>query len=367
MSAKSIAPIFNVLAVSVTAALAAGKYADELAVGQAGVFDADTNLSIDTTTTTVPQRIYIAVKGKDGRLVKSAGPDIQTAGIQAYNGVCPKAATTATFTLTPGAVKCGVPFGFRVAFDNSKIREYYGYNIPTKVFIVDSGCCSNDSCGGCSAGDPNEAIIKLHANVVANAEGMFTAALMDGATVVTNTATWLADADNAGKVLSLKVDVQNITTPDFANVPIKYFQNRAMALTPSVVVTESCANSLQVTSFTGATQALGEGIDLKVDEYIAGGWEGNPGVYRTSSVEGLPIHEFRNDIEVGANYIVVNLQYANETRSGFLDYQPNFLTTIAIKHTATAAYGIVYILDTMLGKKGFKPLSPALACVTTQV
>lgn len=132
---------------------------DDLALGQIGFFDKDSNISIDETSTP-PKGFYLAVAvDKDGDGVKddievSAGQFIPTKNVKqlsfrAHTGRRPQIVDIETFTDVP----CDKDFTIRVEYINQEILRRIGFNQFSEAFSVRTGVAN---CTDGVADDVNE-------------------------------------------------------------------------------------------------------------------------------------------------------------------------------------------------------------------
>lgn len=132
-----------------------------------------------------------------------------------------------------------------------------------------------------------------------------------------------------GAGLSLRITGSvGADTPFNGNIPIKWYNAKENDIIVSLTDSFECNGS--VTVIQDVQYADGNGRNLALDEYVAGGWNGNPGPYRTSSITGLERGNYNNDIDPAANYNVVVLEYDQESVGGWLEYKNNLRTIIAI-------------------------------------
>lgn len=215
--------------------LAAGSRPDALAVGQIGVFNYHTGLSIDGTVAADAKDVFIAVgidplnTGSIADINKSAGQMIQVRNAKSYTfkgylDTRPDIVDIAGF-----AAKCEKEYGVKIEFRNGQVYVQNGYNQFTKTFMYKTACCS-DQCTECGDGDCNELATGLLNEINADTDKLATASYVanaitatigtaptaDGNTVVTiGTTTYtvpVLDADTAAQAAAKIVAFVNAAT-----------------------------------------------------------------------------------------------------------------------------------------------------------
>lgn len=128
---------------------------ESLAVGQIGVFDAETNVSLDENSK--PRNIYLAV-GVDktggstlNSINKSAGQKISLKDIKSYTYRAHTAARPQILDFAGYTANCDENYAIRLEFENAKIRKRIGYNQFSHTYAIKSGDCTG--CEGCPSGD----------------------------------------------------------------------------------------------------------------------------------------------------------------------------------------------------------------------
>lgn len=425
-------PVFQLLKTSGNQALlAAGSRPDALAVGQLGVFNYHTGLSVDGTSAADTKEVFIAVgKGSGGVLAdigKSAGQVVQVRNAKALTVKGYVAGAPKIVEITGFKAKCETDYSLKIEFRSQQAYGVYGTNGFIKTFNYRTGCCvTTDDCDTCPTGDPVELAVGLVNNINADKDALVTATLFanklnftvtaaaaaDGTIVLTiggqqfnipvlstdNTVTLVANkivafintmsgssytATNAagvvtvypkasksnntgttvltsaggtgvtvGAITSANADVNvadadafkaaypgtglsirltgaaGTDTPFNGNIPIKYYNAKETDMLVSLTDSFRCNGT--VTTIQDVQFEDGNGRNLAYDEYIAGGWNGKPGPYRTSSITGLERGDYNNDIDPAAKYNVVVLEYDQMSVGGWLEYLNNLRTIIAV-------------------------------------
>ena len=322
------------------AVLAAGNEVTDLLPGQAGVFSFESNLSIDGTVPT--RNFYVAVgldedgDGVTDNIRKSAGSHIQTRNIAFYSYRPFEAGRPMILEFKDFKTKCGEQYGIAIEFRNQQIYRTQGY-VQFKVNYVVEGICCDGCSTGCQSGDDNLVAKKLVDAINNDPRGFVKAEMFNTTTntVVTNYDVFVAanlvvntDADPTNDV---KLGVRITSIPQKINkymgIDTKYFHMRETFLVPSKLIGFECNGEFSVKQTAKVTQGLG--YDIQYLEYLAGGWNGNPGPYRTYKVNGLakPITYVA---ETNTQYGILALTYDQFSIGGWLEYLNNEASIIAI-------------------------------------
>ena len=142
------------------AVLAKDKKVTELAPGQIGVFDFNTNLSIDATTTAIPRNFYFAVgldpngTGSITDIAKSSGSHIQGKNIAFYSFRPHTPGRPMKVLLKDYVANCETEYGIKLELRNQEIYKTQGYNQFTKSYTMVTGCCN--CAAPCDIKDANE-------------------------------------------------------------------------------------------------------------------------------------------------------------------------------------------------------------------
>lgn len=322
------------------AVLAAGNEVTDLLPGQAGVFSFESNLSIDGTVPT--RNFYVAVgldedgDGVTDNIRKSAGSHIQTRNIAFYSYRPFEAGRPMILEFKDFKTSCGEQYGIAIEFRNQQIYRTQGY-VQFKVNYVVEGICCDGCSTGCESGDDNLVAKKLVDAINNDPRGFVKAEMFNTTTdaVVTDYDAFVAanlavntDSDPANDV---KLGIRITSIPQkinkFMGIDTKYFHMRETFLVPSKLIGFECNGEFSVKQTAKVTQGLG--YDIQYLEYLAGGWNGNPGPYRTYKVNGLakPITYVA---ETNTQYGILALTYDQFSVGGWLEYLNNEATVIAI-------------------------------------
>ena len=350
------------------AVLAAGNEVTDLLPGQAGVFSFESNLSIDGTVPT--RNFYVAVgldedgDGVTDNIRKSAGSHIQTRNIAFYSYRPFEAGRPMILEFKDFKTSCGEQYGIAIEFRNQQIYRTQGY-VQFKVNYVVEGVCCDGCSTGCESGDDNLVAKKLVDAINNDPRGFVKAEMFNTTTnavvtdydaFVTANATVNNDADPDNDV---KLGVRITSIPQKINkymgIDTKYFHMRETFLVPSKLIGFECNGEFSVKQTAKVTQGLG--YDIQYLEYLAGGWNGNPGPYRTYKVNGLakPITYVA---ETNTQYGILALTYDQFSIGGWLEYLNNEATVIAIPQAdSVTRASLLGVIDKLAKLSNFDELA----------
>ena len=368
-------PVYQVLTTSGNAApLSAGNKVTDLAVGQIGVFNYHTGLSLGAASIVGDTRdIFLAVGvdplgvGSLQDIVKSAGQVIQVRNAKSFTAKAYVPTISKVIDITNFKAKCETDYALKIEFKSPEITSLNGQNQFAKTFNYFTGCCT-DNCATCADGDCNDLALGFVKAINADADALAIASLIDYTTtpgtpvaVAEGAAydTWVADVANAGKCLGIRITGAAPTTRiSNGSINLGYFNNRGTNMFVSLVEGFDCNGT--VATKIELQYAEGKGYDLAQLEYVAGGWNGKPGPYRQSSVTGLERDGFVGYINKTANYTQLSLTYDQMSVGGWLEYLNNLETIIAIPCAdSTTLIGLVAILDVIFTQ--FAPMAGDVA------
>ena len=350
------------------AVLAAGNEVTDLLPGQAGVFSFESNLSIDGTVPT--RNFYVAVgldedgDGVTDNIRKSAGSHIQTRNIAFYSYRPFEAGRPMILEFKDFKTRCGEQYGIAIEFRNQQIYRTQGY-VQFKVNYVVEGICCDGCSTGCESGDDNLVAKKLVDAINNDPRGFVKAEMFNTTTnavvtdydaFVTANLTVNTDSDPANDV---KLGVRITSIPQkinkFMGIDTKYFHMRETFLVPSKLIGFECNGEFSVKQTAKVTQGLG--YDIQYLEYLAGGWNGNPGPYRTYKVNGLakPITYVA---ETNTQYGILALTYDQFSVGGWLEYLNNEATVIAIPQAdSVTRASLLGVIDKLAKLSNFDELA----------
>lgn len=363
------------------AVLAAGNRLGDLAPGQIGVFDFETNLSVSAATASASRNYYLAVGvDADGDTVtddvmKSAGSHIQKKNVQFYSFRSYTPGQPMIVTLKDYTADCETEYGIKLELRNQEIYRSQGYNQFTKAYTMVTGCC--DGCTPtCPSGDANEITKQLKFLINNDNLGLVTAEavarqpltiLTHGTSADYATGDVVSDADvdaimayNATQTdpadfvyTDLQITTVTQKVNNFCSVNLKYFYPRETVVIATKIEGFKCNGTLEVTQ--AAAFEEGAGYDVKQLEYEAKGWKEGP--YRLSTLNGVA-QERQFFTDVTAKYDLVHLTYDQFSIGAWLEYLNNEATTIAIPTAdTTTRNGLIAVLDAILTPQGFNALA----------
>ena len=350
------------------AVLAAGNEVTDLLPGQAGVFSFESNLSIDGTVPT--RNFYVAVgldedgDGVTDNIRKSAGSHIQTRNIAFYSYRPFEEGGPMILEFKDFKTSCGEQYGIAIEFRNQQIYRTQGY-VQFKVNYVVEGICCDGCSTGCQSGDDNLVAKKL-VDAINNDPRSFVKAEMFNTTtdaVVTDydafVAANLVVNTDANLTNDVKLGVRITSIPQKINkymgIDTKYFHMRETFLVPSKLIGFECNGEFSVKQTAKVTQGLG--YDIQYLEYLAGGWNGNPGPYRTYKVNGLakPITYVA---ETNTQYGILALTYDQFSIGGWLEYLNNEASIIAIPQAdSVTRASLLGVIDKLAKLSNFDELA----------
>ena len=350
------------------AVLAAGNEVTDLLPGQAGVFSFESNLSIDGTVPT--RNFYVAVgldedgDGVTDNIRKSAGSHIQTRNIAFYSYRPFEAGRPMVLEFKNFRTKCGEQYGIAIEFRNQQIYRTQGY-VQFKVNYVVEGICCDGCSTGCESGDDNLVAKKLVDAINNDPRGFVKAEMFNTTTdaVVTDydafvTANLAVNTDsNPANDVKLGVRITSIPQKinKYIGIDTKYFHMRETFLVPSKLIGFECNGEFSVKQTAKVTQGLG--YDIQYLEYLAGGWNGNPGPYRTYKVNGLakPITYVA---ETNTQYGILALTYDQFSIGGWLEYLNNEASIIAIPQAdSVTRTSLLDVIDQLAKLSNFDELA----------
>lgn len=362
--------VFQVLVTSGNqAVLAKGSKVDALKPGQLGFFDADTNLSIDGTETPVAASFYIAQGLGSGNVLSdirtSAGQEIQTRNIRNFTFNKNAEGTPSIIDITGIKANCGEDYSLKIEARSLAIFNIYGFRPFFQTYAVQTSCC--EGCEPCPSGNKAELAGLLVNKVNADKEAFVTAELLvDGSPVAstkTDVEAFMADPDNAEANVGIRITSKANATYNVngAYTPIQGFDGAAV----SAFLGSGFDCNGTVTLVQAGTMAEGLGHFIREKEYVAGGYNGNPGIYRTSGMFNESYPEATILAQDSVKYDQINIGYDHHSKSGWLDYLNDMNTMIAIPAadtaTSTAALAVLSKLGAEVGMRALTGSEPETA------
>lgn len=365
------------------AVLGAGSKVTNLQPGQIGVFNFDTNLSIDGTVPT--KNFYLAVGlDRDGDGVtddaaKSRGSHIQGKNIAFYSFRPHTPGKPMKVVLKDYVADCETVYGIKLELRNQEIYRSQGYNQFTKTYSIKTSCC--DGCEQtCPSGDANEitkllfinisndptGLVKANilprgsvaaAGVTPDANGYLTLAQVD--TIMAYNATQTAPANYVLTNLEIETVTQKIN--NFYQVNLKYFYPRETVAIVTKIEGFKCSGAVEVTQQAAFEE--GSGYDIKQLEYEALGWDVSP--YRLSTLNGVADERSYNTVTT-EKYDQIALTYDQFSIGAWLEYLHNEATLIAVPESNTVTRNsLIAVLDKLVQPNGFDALADDAAIAST--
>ena len=361
------------------AVLAKDKKVTELAPGQIGVFNYDTNLSI-AAADPAPKNFYMAVgvdagDGTTGDIMKSAGSHVQGKNIAFYSFRPYTPGRPMKVVLKNFTANCDTQYGVKIELRNQDIYMTQGYVQFTKTYAMKTSCCK-DCVPTCPSGDANEITKQLLINVAndptklvkaralarqplvvathgvskAYAKGdVVTDADLTAIMVFNKTKTAIADM----VFTDIEFETVGSKANDFNSVNLDYKGTRQTVAIITKVDGFECTGVVETTQT--AVFEEGAGYDLKQMEYFTKGWTESP--YRVSTVNSLADNRTFNT-DAAQKYDVFALTYDQFSLGGWKEYFHNQASVLAIPTAdATTRAGIVAILDKVAVAQAFEPLA----------
>lgn len=298
--------IFQVLVLSNDDPLRPGSKLEELNTGQIGLFNADTNLSVSFGDG-LPNKFFFAV-GLDGDpsgisdIRKSAGEYIKKSLINRFDFVIPEngRGQTTVLELASFVPAPDTDYVIRVNFMSIGTLMTSGLNLPVKTFVISTPS------GTTTDGDFRNLIVEA----------------------VNNDIEHLLVATIAGTTIEFTVAAE-AKTNTLGGFNPKYHSLREFKFTVSLSA-EFYNSVFTLTTPVELQYEQGSGYDIQQQEYIAGGWIGNPGVYRESRLTGLIGYTPKVYAIAESSYATIRLNYGFESHSGGnLEYNNELETLIA--------------------------------------
>lgn len=241
-------PVSSVLIASGNAALlTAGQPISALAIGQLGIFNADTHLAINTATVQAGQRFYIAAGMNNGSGVMtprfSAAQEIQKEHVNALTARNWTQSRVGIFDITDFTVECNTDYGIRIGMQNQAAYTTHGFNTPANTFVVRSSCCA--TCATCASGDVNDLVYKLATSINNDPNGLMAVTFINTQNTLTVAGTASATTNTTFTLNGVAVSAA-ITSGDTATVAAGKIVTAINALTDSPFYATNAAGVITV-------------------------------------------------------------------------------------------------------------------------
>jgi len=290
--------------------LAAGNPVSALAVGQIGVFNQNTGLSISAATSPQPKEIFIAVgvdetgSGTLEDLRTSAGQLIQKAGLTGYSFKAHSAGQPEIQLVAGYGAKCDTDYAVTIELRNSRIYGIQGFNSFTNTYAVRTGCC-DDCTDDCNSYDANKLTVAMVAEI--NLGGKVIATAVARQEILSATVTALSGDLAAGDEVSeedmdaiiaynatqadiadrfftdFTIQSKPITIPAWNQVNLGFHKFLETKMIVSLVDGFGCGGT--VTTTQELAYAQGTALNIQAKEYMASAWAG-AGPYVLSETTG---------------------------------------------------------------------------------
>jgi len=344
--------------------LAGNKTVADLLPGQIGIFDYDTNLSLDGSKKV--RNFYMAVgldKDGDGAtddIKKSRGSHIQGKNISQYTFKGYTPGRSMKVKLKNYVAKCDNEYGIKVGIRNAEISKMLGFNEFVKTFVMKTECC-NGCKQLCPNGDANQITKDLFIQISNDPSKLITATITPRGDVSAAGVTpkegklTLEDLEkimafNATKddpsefvYTDIEVEAHVLKVAKACGINLNHFYPRESFLSITKVGDFECSGETEVTQ--SAVIEEGSGLELRQMEEFTLGWDEGP--YRVSSVTGFPVQrEYLSD--VNGKYDMLYLGYDQVSSGAWQDYEYGEGTHIAIPCADTATRdSLVTLLDAL--------------------
>ncbi|MGL6107258.1 MAG: hypothetical protein ACRC0V_07220 [Fusobacteriaceae bacterium] len=289
------------------AVLIKDKELSDLTLGQIGIFDANTMLSVDSTVSPVPKKVIFAVgvdrlgDGTLNAIHQSAGPEIDLRQKTVpYNKKIYTAGLPMIFELSGFKALCGKDYALRMEFRNSETLTIAGYLPFVKTYIASSSCCAG--CISCVSGDCNVLAYDFIKAINADKKGLVVAEAINPTTnaVITDIPAFIAtnstvntDTDTTNDVcMKIRFTTIPAKIAQFCQINPEYYGLRQTTVIPSLSLGFECNGTLTTTQEVKYEE--GNGYDVFQTEYKASGYsaENSPNRLSQSTGQAIPTAYF---------------------------------------------------------------------------
>lgn len=356
---------------------------DDLADGQIGVFNADTNISLNAASAATVKNFYVAVGVHSGGALasirQSSGNEIQGDKISGYTFKPHTAGRPQIVEVTNFSAKCDSDYALKIEFFNAKIWRNQGYTAYSHTYNIRTACCV-DCADDCNTADPAEMVklftqringskdqlVKAEAvavdaitaaaqgTTVDYAAGAIITNLDDIDAIIKFNKTKTDEADKIQIKLRLTSKPINAAMSNIGGIDLKYYNQRETTMVVSFADGFACGGTITIAQDAAFEQ--GNGYDIQQREYKTLGWQSDSGAYRQSAVTGMPWQNIKFYADANAKYDKIALEYQHEAQGGWLDYKNELATEIVIPETdTTTRNALLTILDVFGTKVGKDP------------
>lgn len=357
----SVNPVYQVLVTSGNqAVLAAGNPISALAVGQVGVFNYHTGLSIGTGSTAAESQDFFIAVGTNVNggstlldVNTSAGQLIQKVTTKAYNHRNYSAEEPMIYDITNYKIASDAEYAIKIEFRDQTIYQQYGYNQFTKTWVEKGGCpvTTDDTCATCGGdADCNAFTTSLIDQINVDPDQLVLAQYLDYTTdpadpvivEAEDVAAWIAA--NPGLCLGIRLTTIPDAIHNYCSINLLYYNPRGTVIIVSLTQGFQCNGT--GTLVQEVKYSEGQGYDIRNLEFEAGGWNGKPGPYRVSELIGTARNGFQYFAQIGTNYSQTALSYETKSVSNAEPYWASLSTIVAIPCAdTTTRTGFIALLD----------------------
>ena len=129
-----------------------------------------------------------------------------------------------------------------------------------------------------------------------------------------------------GVTPGIRVTTNPLAVNEFCNINILYLKPRETVMIVSLTSGFDCGGIVEV--IQDVVYEQGSGYDVRQREYKAGGWNGKPGPYRVSELNGVASNGFKYFSDTDTKYNRVNLTYDQFSIGGWQEYLNNLATEV---------------------------------------
>lgn len=332
-----------------------------------GFMNYDDNTAFDGSHIPINlSRFYVAYSPTTNEtpLLKSTGDYIDVKGIYDVTKVNCSATQAQVIDVNMGIANCSDNYGLRFSIQNGEIDYINGVNPLMKSFVVSPDCPEDDcSCpeGSCvniaydlahTIGlDPDDLFtveVGYYINPTGGAGGLgYTTDDPYNFTALANATAWNAlvtagtlviDSDASGsadaalveaacpiiRITSVPANIESYCATSLNYIPLA---ETTMVVSP---IDGMVSNGSTITEILPVIYARGTGYQVRMMEYIAGGFNGDPGVLRASAYYGAGSMNFTSYADLNSNYTLYYISYNNSVNGGFGQYKDTMRTIIAV-------------------------------------
>ena len=150
-----------------------------------------------------------------------------------------------------------------------------------------------------------------------------------------------------GVTPGIRVTTNPLAVNEFCNINTLYLKPRETVMIVSLTSGFDCGGIVEV--IQDVVYEQGSGYDVRQREYKAGGWNGKPGPYRVSELNGVASNGFRYFSDADTKYNRVNLTYDQFSIGGWQEYLNNLATEVYFPVGAEAeVIKFLTVLEAML-------------------